>query len=90
LIANQISGGTSMLLTKLGFPAFLIGTLSAYALISGCSSLDQMEAENYRNKCESLGIKSGSPSFDSCILQQQALEEQGIQRSIDRAARSRR
>lgn len=78
-----------MLLTKSRYFALLMSVLSVCTLISGCSSLDQMEAENYRNKCESLGIKSGSPSFDSCILQQQALEEQSIQRSMDRAARAK-
>lgn len=78
-----------MLLTKSRYFALLMSVLSVCTLISGCSSLDQMEAENYRNKCESLGIKSGSPSFDSCILQQQALEEQNIQRSMDRAARAK-
>lgn len=69
---------------------FFVGALFSGVILSGCSSLDRMEAENYRNKCESLGIKRGSPSFDSCILQQQALEEQGIQRSLDRSSRERR
>lgn len=68
----------------------LIGAVASGAifigLLSGCAALDRMEAENFRKKCESLGISHGSPAFDSCILQQQSLEEQGLQRSMDRSA----
>lgn len=53
--------------------------------LAGCASLDEMEAENYRHKCESLGIKANSPDFNNCMLQQQAIEEQSIQRSLDRS-----
>jgi len=60
--------------------------LAASALLSACDTLDQWEAEEYRHKCESLGIAPGSPSFDNCILQQQKLEEEGIQHSMDRDA----
>lgn len=66
-------------------PTYLLGCVLASLAFSGCSSLDRIEAENYRHKCESLGINSNSPVFDNCILQQQALEEQGIQRSMDRS-----
>lgn len=60
------------------------------ALFSGCAALDQMEAENYQKKCESLGISRDSPSFETCILQQQALEDEDIQRSLDRSAMQKR
>lgn len=60
--------------------------LGTMLLLAGCESLDKMEADNYRHKCESLGINRGSPAYENCILQQQALEEQSIQHSMDRSA----
>ncbi|MGE8321198.1 MAG: hypothetical protein ACN6O3_20795 [Comamonas sp.] len=62
------------------------GCLLAAAALSGCASLDQMAADNYRRQCDGLGIARGTPTYDQCMLQQQAIEEQGVQRSMDRAA----
>ncbi|KGD94271.1 hypothetical protein JL37_11980 [Achromobacter sp. RTa] len=60
---------------------------TAASLLGGCAALDEMEAENYRKKCDSLGISRSSPAYDNCILQQQALEEESIQHSMDRQSR---
>lgn len=66
----------------------LSGFLVAGSLLAGCTALDEMEAENYRRKCDSLGISRSSPAYDNCILQQQKLEEEGIQHSMDRQSHS--
>ncbi len=57
---------------------------------SGCAALDRMEAEEYQRKCVSLGISPDSPDFSKCILQQQEIEEQSLQHSLDRQAVKKR
>ena len=64
----------------------LLVVFSATTLLSACSTLDEWSAEQYHDKCISLGINPNSPSFDECILQQQKLDEEGIQHSMDRSA----
>ncbi|HLU03805.1 MAG TPA: hypothetical protein VKZ94_13660 [Advenella sp.] len=56
-------------------------------LLGGCQALDDMEADGYRKQCATLGIQPGSPHFDQCMLQQQALNEEETERSLDRIQR---
>ncbi|WP_025373534.1 hypothetical protein [Advenella mimigardefordensis] len=58
------------------------------SLLSGCQALDEMEADEYRKECTTLGIPPGSPQFDQCMLQQQALNEQATESSLDRMQRN--
>lgn len=74
---------------RLSLTLLSLGSLLAAAL-SGCASLDQMAADNYRRQCDTLGIARGTPTYDQCMLQQQAIEEQGVQRSMDREAMRKR
>lgn len=59
----------------------MIGTLA------GCAALDEMEADEFRQKCQNLGIPPGSASFDQCMLQQQAISENATQHTLDRMER---
>ena len=67
----------------------MAAALASSALLSACDTLDAWSAEEYQHKCESLGIHPGSPSYEPCILQQQKLDEEGIQHSMDRAAQQK-
>ncbi len=62
-------------------------SLVLVSLLSGCQALDEMEADGYRKQCATLGIQPGSPHFDQCMLQQQALNEEETERSLDRIQR---
>ncbi|WP_025374056.1 hypothetical protein [Advenella mimigardefordensis] len=62
----------------------LMSGLVMAAALTGCDTLDQMEADNFRKECINLGIQPGSPNFERCMLQQQALEENSLQHSMDR------
>ena len=66
---------------------------SSVVLLSACGALEDLDKwsiEQYRQKCINMGIQPGSPSFDECMLQQQKLEEEGLQHSMDRSAMERR
>ena len=65
----------------------IAASLVLAGLLSGCQALDDMEAEQYRQQCATLGIQPGSPHFEQCMLQQQALDEDESQRSLDRIQR---
>lgn len=68
--------------------AFVCGAVAATA-VSGCQALDKMERENYQRACDNLGIERGTPTYDECMLQQQRMENDDIQRSIDRSNEER-
>lgn len=56
-------------------------------LLSGCgvdAKLDEMSRQQYAATCSRLGIPAGSPDFNTCLLQQQRLEEEQIQNAIKR------
>lgn len=67
-------------------PYFLGGCVLVAAMLSGCASIDQMAADNYRHQCDQMGIARGTPAYDECMLQQQRIEAESVQRSMDRAA----
>lgn len=64
----------------------LVGLALLSGMASGCKTLDKMERENYQSACDNLGIARGTPTYDQCMLQQQALSEESTQRSLDRSA----
>ncbi len=67
--------------------AIAIVALAATATLGGCGALDEldrMQVEQYQKTCDSLGIKRESPNYEQCMLQQQALEENASQHSMDR------
>ncbi|MBO1042292.1 hypothetical protein [Brucella pituitosa] len=68
--------------------AFVCVAVAATA-VSGCQALDKMERENYQRSCDNLGIERGTPTYDECMLQQQRMENDDIQRSIDRSNEER-
>ena len=68
--------------------SIVAASLVLAGLLSGCQALDEMEADGYRKQCATLGIQPGSPQFDQCMLQQQALEEKASQNSLDRMQRN--
>lgn len=58
--------------------------------LAGCGALDElnrMEIEDFKKTCTNLGIPPGSPNFDQCMLQQQAISEDETQRSMERFRR---
>ncbi|MCB5362383.1 hypothetical protein H0484_01255 [Pusillimonas sp. CC-YST705] len=66
--------------------ALLTGVLTI-GLLSGCAALDEMEADEFRQKCQNLGIQPGSANFEQCMLQQQAISENATQHALDRIER---
>ncbi|MNU02891.1 hypothetical protein D3C72_2467400 [compost metagenome] len=48
-----------------------------------------MERKNYQRACDNLGVERGTPTYDECMLQQQRMENDDIQRSIDRSNEER-
>jgi hypothetical protein len=57
------------------------------AALAGCGALDEldrMEVEGFKKTCTNLGIPPGSPDYDRCMLQQQAISENASQHSMDR------
>lgn len=38
--------------------------------LTGCLAVAEMEADEFRKKCQNLGIHPGSEHFDQCMLQQ--------------------
>ncbi|WP_459616063.1 hypothetical protein [Bordetella sp. 2513F-2] len=60
------------------------GTVLLPVMMAGCQALDDMERENYQHECDNLGIARGTPTYDECMLQQQRLNEEEIQHSMDR------
>ena len=53
-------------------------------VLHGCQSLDQLERANYQLSCDNLGIQQGTPEYDQCMLQQQRMDNDNVQRTIDR------
>lgn len=68
--------------------AFVCGAVAATA-VSGCQTLEKMERENYQRACDKLGIKSGTPTYDECRLKQQRMDNDDIERLLDRSTEER-
>jgi len=95
LFINFYKGTRRMFQRDLFPKVALVSSLLLMGTLAGCGSLDNMDAEEYRQKCLKLGIQPNSPHFDQCMLQQQSLDEDQEQRFLDRMergeeARSRR
>ena len=65
----------------------LITTIFMMTMLAGCAALDEMEADEFRQKCQNLGIPPSSANFDQCMLQQQAISENATQHALDRMER---
>lgn len=65
---------------------YLAGCMLASLAMGGCAALDRMERENYQHACDNLGITRGTPAYDQCMLQQQAMENANTQKFMDREA----
>lgn len=62
----------------------MIGAVTIVVALGGCKTLDKLEREGFQRKCDNLGIARNTPMYSQCMLQQQAIEEQATQRSLDR------
>lgn len=57
--------------------------------ISGCQTLDDLDRENYQRACDNLGIVRGTATYDECMMQQQRMDNDDLQRSMDRSSEER-
>jgi len=57
--------------------------------ISGCQTLDDLDRENYQRACDNLGIVRGTATYDECMMQQQRMDNEDLQRSMDRSSEER-
>ncbi|HWX49491.1 MAG TPA: hypothetical protein VNZ61_15685 [Roseomonas sp.] len=76
----QDSYGSRLVLHLLAFTALILP-------LAGCGlqdALDAMDRERFEKACAHLGIAKGSPSWDQCMIQQQASDREEEQRSLDR------
>ena len=67
--------------------AIAIIALAATTTLGGCGALDEldkMQVGQYQKTCDNLGIKRDSPNYEQCMLQQQALDENASQHTMDR------
>lgn len=62
----------------------LIAFTAILGALGGCQSLDDLDREAYQRACDNLGIQRGTPTYDQCMLQQQALDNEDDQRFLDR------
>lgn len=67
--------------------ALLLTGVLMLCTLAGCAALDEMEADEFRKKCQNLGIQPGSTHFDQCMLQQQSISESETQHALDRIER---
>ena len=49
--------------------------------------LDEMDMEKHRSICENYGFKKGSESFSNCMLKLDEIENDNVQKSLDRERR---
>lgn len=61
----------------------------AASVLSGCQTLDDLDREAYQRACDNLEISRGTPEYSQCMLQQQQMDNDNIQRSIDRQTEER-
>ncbi|WP_273794055.1 hypothetical protein, partial [Brucella intermedia] len=58
-------------------------------VLSGCQTLDDLDREAYQRVCDSFQIPRGTPEYSQCMLQQQQMDNENIQRSMDRQTEER-
>ncbi|WP_149538053.1 hypothetical protein [Siccirubricoccus phaeus] len=66
--------------------SLFVGLALMAAMLAGCGMLDELDRQEYERACNNLGITRGTPSWDQCMLQQQALDKEGTERFLDRTA----
>lgn len=59
------------------------------SVLSGCQTLDDLDREAYQRACDNLEIPRGTPEYSQCMLQQQQMDNENIQRSMDRQTEER-
>ena len=59
------------------------------SVLSGCQTLDDLDREAYQRSCDSLEIPRGTSEYSQCMLQQQQMDNDNIQRSMDRQTEER-
>ncbi|WP_435655910.1 hypothetical protein [Brucella pituitosa] len=59
------------------------------SVLSGCQTLDDLDREAYQRICDSLQIPRGTSEYSQCMLQQQQMDNENIQRSMDRQTEER-
>ncbi|EHM03415.1 hypothetical protein HMPREF9946_00140 [Acetobacteraceae bacterium AT-5844] len=65
----------------------VLSLAAAFPLLAGCGledALDAMQRENFEQACTKLGIARSSPSWDQCMIQQQASERYEEQQALNR------
>ncbi|WP_448786224.1 hypothetical protein [Brucella intermedia] len=58
-------------------------------ILSGCQTLDDLDREAYQRACDNLEIPRGTSEYSQCMLQQQQMDNENIQRSMDRQTEER-
>ncbi|MFK3668489.1 hypothetical protein ACI2JN_24990 [Ochrobactrum teleogrylli] len=59
------------------------------SVLSGCQTLDDLDREAYQRACDNLEIPRGTSEYSQCMLQQQQMDNENIQRSMDRQTEER-
>ncbi|MFK4822685.1 hypothetical protein ACI0FS_21260 [Ochrobactrum quorumnocens] len=59
------------------------------SILTGCQSLDDLDREAYQRACDNLDIPRGTPEYSQCMLQQQQMDNDNFQRSMDRQTEER-
>ncbi|MEJ5020886.1 hypothetical protein WH297_14255 [Ochrobactrum vermis] len=57
--------------------------------LAGCQSLDELDREAYQRACDNLDIPRSTPEYSQCMLQQQQMDNDNFQRSMDRQTEER-
>lgn len=57
------------------------------AVLAGCQALDDLDRQNYQRGCDNLGIERGTPTYDKCMLQQQRLDVEQTEGSLNRSVK---
>jgi hypothetical protein len=60
----------------------LIGFVLA---LPSCTTLDELDRKTYQSACDNLGIARGTSTYDECMLQQQRMNNENVQRTLDRS-----
>lgn len=63
-------------------PMALIGFV---LVLPGCKTLDDLDRKTYQRACDNLGIERKTPTYDECMLQQQRMNNENVQRTLDRS-----
>lgn len=72
-------------ISKATLTVAFLGTVT----LAGCQTLDDLDRQSYQRACDNLGIQRGTATYDECMMQQQRLDNEDMQRAMDRAADER-